>query len=514
MLDVGMSYLGELVQRCMVQVQLTRFRKRIKLCRLHDLIRDLCLLKAKEENFLEIVRIKAFGHQLAWADSALPSSSSPLTTIRRLAVYYLGDHDANSIKSENVILLSGHEMKNYSHIRSCQFYSFGNELESSRWQQLKLFFKDLTLLTILDLEGISAHREFTPYVEDIKCPKAIGNLISLRFLSIRDSGIQSLPSSIGNLGFLQTLDLRKRRWGKLLRIPNVLWRLKQLRHLYLPDYRIQLPCISELRLDGLSKLETLKNFNAKDYDVRCLSKLTNLRKFSCDVAPEDLAVMLKSPILNNSNCLLQYSSFEINGDFRTGEEQSRLRQLLGCHHLRQLRLWGSLNLNKFPDQFPPNLTLLTLRETNLEEDPMPTLEKLPNLRALDLNYNSYLGKKMVCSSAPTTTTAPSSSSGGGGGGGRGYGGCDGGGFPKLKSLQLWYLGNLEEWRVEQGAMPCLLRLVIRGSEKLKKIPYGLRFITTLQELEIKWVSEALRDRVREGGVDFYKVQHVPSISID
>ncbi|CAL5434949.1 unnamed protein product [Camellia sinensis] len=512
MLDVGMSYLGELVQRCMVQVQLTSFRKRIKLCRLHDLMRDLCLLKAKEENFLEIVRIKAFGHQLAWADSALPFSSSPLTTIRRLAVYYLGDHDANSIKRKNVILLSGHEMKNYSHIRSCQFYSFGNELESSRWQKLKLFFKDLTLLTILDLGGIPAHRKITPYAEDIKCPRAIGNLISLRFLSIRGSNIQSLPSSIGNLGFLQTLDLRVRRWCNILRIPNVLWRLKQLRHLYLP-YGIELSGISKLRFDGLSKLETLKNFNAKDCDVRCLSKLTNLRKFSGDVAPKDLVVMLKSPILNNSNCLLQYSSFEINGDFRTGEEQSLLRQLLGCHHLRQLILLGSLNLNKFPDQFPPNLTLLILGQTKLEEDPMPTLEKLPNLRTLDFNYNSYLGKKMVCSSAPTTT-APSSSSGGGGGGGGGYGGCDGGGFPKLKSLQLWYLSNLEEWRVEQGAMPCLFRLVIRGSEKLKKIPYGLRFITTLQELEIKRVSEALRDRVREGGVDFYKVQHVPSISID
>ncbi|CAL5377211.1 unnamed protein product [Camellia sinensis] len=64
MLDVGMSYLGELVHRSMVQVQLTRFNKRIKLCHLHNLMRDLRLLKAKEENFLEIVHIKAFGHQL------------------------------------------------------------------------------------------------------------------------------------------------------------------------------------------------------------------------------------------------------------------------------------------------------------------------------------------------------------------------------------------------------------------------------------------------------------------
>ncbi|CAL5378305.1 unnamed protein product [Camellia sinensis] len=451
-------------------------------------MRDLCLLKAKEENFLETVHIKAFGHQLTWVDPALLSSSS-LTTIRRLAVYYLGDRDANSIENGNIIPLFGNEMKNHHHIRSCQFYSFGNELESSGWQKLKLLFKGLTLITVLDLERIIASGKGK------KFPRAIGNLIYLRYLSIRESDtITSLPSSIGK-GFLQTLDLR--RWSiSSLRIPNVLWRSKQLRHLYLPS-RIKLAGTNKLRLDSLNKLETLEYFDTEYCDVRCLSKLTNLQKFSGEVAPKDLAVMLKSPILNNSNCLLQYSSFWISGDFETEEEESLLRQLLGCHHLRQLSLWGYLNLvDKLPDQFPPNLTYLHMGNTELEEDPMPTLEKLPNLRSLILDWNSYIGKEMVCSSAPTT---PSSSSR-----------C----FPQLKSLMLESTQNLEEWKVEQGAMSCLFRLVIIvDCPKLKEIPDGLRFITTLRELQIQRVSEALRDRHREGGEDFYKVHHVPSIVI-
>ncbi|XP_028086705.1 putative inactive disease susceptibility protein LOV1 [Camellia sinensis] len=379
MLDVGMSYLGELVQRCMVQVELTSFRKSIKLCRLHDLMRDLCLLKAKDENFLKIVRIKAFGHQLAWADSALPSSSSSITTIRRLAVYYLGDCDANSIESENVILLSGHEMKNHSHIRSCQFYSFGKELESSGWQKLKLLFKGLTLITVLNLERITISGK-----SEGKLSRTIGSLIYLRYLSIRYSTIKSLPSSIGNLGFLQTLGLRGQ--GSL-RMPNVLWRLKQLRHLYLPA-GIRLTGTSKLRLDGLSKLETLEAFHTEFCDVRYFPKLTNLRKVEIGwVSPEDLAVILKSPILlNNSNSLLlPSSSIKINGDFRTEEEQSLLRQLLGCHNLRKFDLRGSLNVvNKLLDQFHPNLTNLLLEDSKLEEDPMPTLGKLPNLRSLSL----------------------------------------------------------------------------------------------------------------------------------
>ncbi|CAL5378287.1 unnamed protein product [Camellia sinensis] len=432
---------------------------------------NLCLLKAKDENFLKIVRIKAFGHQLAWADSALPSSSSSITTIRRLAVYYLGDCDANSIESENVILLSGHEMKNHSHIRSCQFYSFGKELESSGWQKLKLLFKGLTLITVLNLERITISGK-----NEGKLSRTIGSLIYLRYLSIRYSTIKSLPSSIGNLGFLRTLGLRGQ--GSL-RMPNVLWRLKQLRHLYLPA-EIKLSCIGKLRLDGLSKLETLENG---------------------EVAPKDLVVMLKSPILNNSNRLLQYSSFSIIGDFRTEEEQSLVRQLLGCHHLRQLSLRESLN--KLPDQFPPNLTNLILRCTELEEDPMPTLGKLPNLRTLILGFDSYIGKEMVCSSGPSSIS--------GGGGGEGYGGCNGGGFPKLINLSLWGLRNLEEWRVEQGAMHCLFRLLIVACPKLKEIPDGLKFITTLRQLNIIHVSKALQQRVRKGGQDYYKVKHVPSI---
>ncbi|KAI8025483.1 putative disease resistance protein [Camellia lanceoleosa] len=132
MLDVGMSYLSELAQTCMVQVQLTRFNRRIKLCHLHDLMRDLCLLKAQEENFLKVVHVEhveAFDNQqLKWEDSASSSSSSPLTKIRRLAMYYLGDHDANNTRQEYINL---EELTNLHHLWSCQFYFFGKKLKSS-----------------------------------------------------------------------------------------------------------------------------------------------------------------------------------------------------------------------------------------------------------------------------------------------------------------------------------------------------------------------------------------------
>ncbi|KAL4616006.1 hypothetical protein ACB092_07G168300 [Castanea dentata] len=50
--DVGDRYLRELVQRCMVLVGKEGSLGRIKTCRMHDLMRDFCVSKAQDENFL------------------------------------------------------------------------------------------------------------------------------------------------------------------------------------------------------------------------------------------------------------------------------------------------------------------------------------------------------------------------------------------------------------------------------------------------------------------------------
>ena len=121
---------------------------------------------------------------------------------------------------------------------------------------------------------------------------------------------------------------------------------------------------------------------------------------------------------------------------------------LGFHHLQKIYLGGFLNLVKLPDQFPPNLTKLTLNISYLQEDPMPTLEKLSNLRCLSLNLNAYVGKEMVCS-ALTPKHHPM----------------------RLEAaiavvvavflnsfLFLYGIHTLEEWIVEGGAIPSLLLL--------------------------------------------------------
>ena len=55
--DVGDRYLRVLVQRCMVLVGEVGSLGRIKTCRMHDLMRDFCVSKAQDENFLNFTNI-------------------------------------------------------------------------------------------------------------------------------------------------------------------------------------------------------------------------------------------------------------------------------------------------------------------------------------------------------------------------------------------------------------------------------------------------------------------------
>ena len=61
-------------------------------------------------------------------------------------------------------------------------------------------------------------------------PKDIGHFVHLRFLSLENSNIFKVPSCLGNLRCLQTLDLR-RAYGPTVRVPNVFKEIEQLRHL-------------------------------------------------------------------------------------------------------------------------------------------------------------------------------------------------------------------------------------------------------------------------------------------
>ncbi|KAK6138753.1 hypothetical protein DH2020_027504 [Rehmannia glutinosa] len=462
--DIAERYLGELVQRCMVQVRVEEATDTFKSCRLHDLTRELCLVKGKEENFLKKVPLRYEPDLICSPSSSVVATSISVT--RRLSIAF--DYDFDSYFPP--------KMEKLEHIRSALFFS---RLSDRRNLQPALDFlcNESKLLRVLDLERFDFGE---------KLNKAIGNLVHLRYLSLRGSQFYKLPSSIGNLKYLQTLDLRL-PFLVCLTIPNVIWKLKHLKHLYLPPSH---KSTSKLELSSLSKLEILKNFDTRVSDYRDIPKLTKLQKLAAilTLETENLVAIINCLKMENSH--IRDSSFRIRYDFQSEKELAVLRQLVGFNHLHKLDLIGLINRLPEHHQFSQSLTKLILRSSRLKEDPMATLEKLPNLYSLILRKNVFEGKEICCSPQ---------------------------GFPRLRILELQGLTSLEQWRIGEGAMPNLSCLTIDECINLRMIPEGIKFIATLRELVIVNMPDVFRRRVQkvqdEGGEDIYKVEHIPSITI-
>ncbi|KAL6334446.1 hypothetical protein AAG906_015636 [Vitis piasezkii] len=99
-------------------------------CRLHDLMRDLCLSKAKEENFLEVIHLQD-GNKTAIGDF---SSSSMVSLVRQstVKVRRLAIHLDQGV---NIFIPSKHEKS--LPIRSLLYF---HELGIRNWEKLKLLF--------------------------------------------------------------------------------------------------------------------------------------------------------------------------------------------------------------------------------------------------------------------------------------------------------------------------------------------------------------------------------------
>ncbi|XP_057780805.1 putative late blight resistance protein homolog R1A-4 [Salvia miltiorrhiza] len=186
--EIAEGYLNDLVDRNLVLVGRHRYNGKIRSCRLHDLIRDLCLKVSEKDKFF-------------YAKRALHN----MTEERRFIC-----HDF--IESEDV-----HEMSDA--LMSAQLL---RSLVSSRWSKLPVVFKLLRVLTM---------------ASDCSAEDIIQNL-NLRYLTFQPFAFGTLvrlPSSISFIWNLQTLTIEAR----LVVAPIEIWCLSQLRHveckrIYLP----------------------------------------------------------------------------------------------------------------------------------------------------------------------------------------------------------------------------------------------------------------------------------------
>ncbi|CAL8176581.1 unnamed protein product [Prunus armeniaca] len=260
---------------------------------------------------------------------------------------------------------------------------------------------------------------------------AVGNLIQLRYLGVvlmrshmRQLQVK-LPRSIGKLKNLQTLKVETSdadlRWCYF---PDVIWKLKNLRHLLLGQVIIM------------------------NFRLNTINNLTNLRRLQIALLsqPEHLKSVVSN--IERLHCLESLSL-----DFNLSNSTlPRAISLSHLEHLCKLHLEGEIKKLPDPHQFPPNLIKLSLFNSDLEEDSIVKLGSLPNLKMLLLGLNSWNWTKLVCSSSE--------------------------GFPQLHILHLQCLWFLEELIVEEGAMMKLKNLKISHCRGLRKIPERFKLLTT------------------------------------
>ncbi|OMO94806.1 Disease resistance protein [Corchorus capsularis] len=438
--DAAEDYLNELIERNMVQVAKLSVNERVKQCRLHDLLRDLSISKAKAENF----------HEIQGSQNVHPSARS-----RRQAIY--STFNWRQHKHPNPHLRSLLLFRVDHHKSQVNYYR--NDPYKMEVSDLEYIGKNFKLLKVLELEGIPC----------TTIPSIIGLLIHLKYLGLKETNLQELSSAIGSLRSLQTLDIAANL--HLLTIPNVIWKLKRLRHLYMCGHKYGGP----LRIDTLQHLQAVSEINVQRWMQNDPANLTSLRKLGI----RGNFSLNATQIFNSIMALVQLESLYL----RTEEADfPSLTQLSALQNLVKLHMRGTIRQLPSPQQFPPNLCQLTLEHTHLQQESVGILEKLPRLLILRLKARSYDGEKMEISVS---------------------------GFPQLEVLELVSLESLEELNLEEGGVLRLRSFRIIKCEKLKMLPEGMKTLTTLRELDIELMPKSFVDRIR--GEDFYKVQHVPSI---
>ncbi|KAI3883797.1 hypothetical protein MKX03_010597 [Papaver bracteatum] len=461
--DIGKhQYLEQLSQRCMVQLG-KGFDGSI--CRIHDLMRDLCLSKAKEINFLGVYNLRP--RITGDIQTSHPVTTGPWKIVRRYATHV---NNADISKRYDI-----HFNKPDCAIRTLfvilPYASDGFPLAPINYQNIKL-------LRVLDLGNVGQHKT------DIT--KQVSKLIHLRYLDLGNLSGCCVSSSIGNL---QTLRLIKYRGN----LPETTSELVQLRHLNLFKSSVD----QKFRIENLINLQTIDCIEAGKWIRKgCLEKLLNLRKLSVhdttqlqiDIIVEEMvgkrsSISLSSSSSSSSDVQNQIPIKSLIIHTREGFPKSIFDSLSCCHNLHRMHLKGSLDIINL-QKFPQNIAKLYLQFSIFIEDPMATLQHLPNLSNLELFACKYGKEEMVCSSK---------------------------GLPQLQYLVMFKFENVKEWRVSRGGMPHLKELRIDCCTKLSKLPEGLRFITTLEKLKIGNMP-LINKKVAEGvGEDWHKVEHIPSI---
>ncbi|PUZ45550.1 hypothetical protein GQ55_8G233400 [Panicum hallii var. hallii] len=342
--EIGDSYFNVLINRSMVQPIHDSITGMVHGCRVHDMVLDLIRSLSSEENFVAV---------LSDMDSTSPSS-----TIRRLSL--------QNVKNSHI--MANATRSSLQHARSVVIFPSAAAQAPALGSFQVLRVLDLCLCDLSQANSL----------------KYLGNLYQLRYLRLYCMHISQLPEEIGNLQFLQTLDVRG---NSISWLPSGVVQLTNLMFLYI-DWWTRVP-------NGIGNLTCLEQLSQLRIDgstiniVGELGQLTELRQL--DIILDEW----NDKLLEGLRMLQNIQELDIS--VRSGERSiSVLDTWVAPRYIRGLctvhSCWFSALSAWVNPSLVPDLTRLHIAVRELHQGDLEILGRLPALRDVNLEVdNKNLG---------------------------------------------------------------------------------------------------------------------------
>ncbi|KAF3437604.1 hypothetical protein FNV43_RR20360 [Rhamnella rubrinervis] len=325
--DAAEDYLEKLIDRSMIQVATKRLDGGVKTCRIHDLVRDLCISESRRDKLFDIYSID--------------NNVSLNRKSRRLSI------QSQSVEPPNFDLSPC--------ARSLFFFGvFLNPISKSVSEQI---FKSMKFIRVLYLFELKIS----------KIPSQIEELIFLRCLVI-NCFIHNVSSSIWNFRYLETLHLEFRG---LWSLPKGIWSLmKNLRYLYL-DYWMGFDLCNIPRKSLMGEpfwnLQVLSWLRVNKNTALVIARFPNLRKLGLCFDREFMEEDEEEKIMASIRRLESLQSIKISK----------------CSTYR-------MEVGKRLNSLPSTLTKISLDydHTRFEWDTFKVLARQPHLRVLKIKITN------------------------------------------------------------------------------------------------------------------------------
>ncbi|KAF8673405.1 hypothetical protein HU200_048969 [Digitaria exilis] len=360
--ELGECYFNELVNRSLIQPLYDRHDAIIEFCRVHDMVLDLIYSISSEENLVTVLNDE--------------HSTSPSKKVRRLLLQ--SNMEGHDIPCASMILLQ---------VRSVVAFSLASNLMPA--------LGSFRVLRVLDLKSCSL-----PQGCDLK---HLGNLFHLRYLGIGKTFRALLPDDVGNLRFLQTLDVVGSNFCSL---PSTIVQLKRLMCLCI-DQNTRVPN----GIGNLTSLEDLSTLYICDSSniTEELCHLTELRTLEIVLFPADimedlclltemrqLYIQLEEWNVKLLECLCELPKIQeliimvITGQRNIGGLDAWVAPRQLCVLSTRNSTWFSTLPAWVNPSLLSELTGLSIAVKELRQVHLTILGKLPALRCLEIEVDNMM----------------------------------------------------------------------------------------------------------------------------